>query len=89
MRVHAHFESQIQRLKESGLCHFPFTNFEANSNWLMAVALASELVRWFQLLCLEGTWKDARPQALRWEIFHAPGRIVYRSQRRIVRLLDG
>ena len=89
MRAHAHVESHIQRLKESGLSRFPFTNFEANSNWLMSVALAGDLVRWFQLLCLKGPWKEARPKALRWEIFHAPGRLVYRSRRRIVRLLEG
>ncbi len=89
MRAHAHVESHIQRLKESGLNRFPFTNFEANSNWLMIVALSGDLVRWFQLLCLKGPWKDARPKALRWEIFHAPGRLVYRSRRRIVRLLEG
>ena len=89
MRAHAHVESHIQRLKESGLCRFPFTSFEANSNWLMTVALAGDLVRWFQLLCLEGPWKEARPKALRWEIFHAPGRLIYRSRRRIVRLLEG
>ena len=89
MRAHAHVESHIQRLKESGLNRFPFTSFEANSNWLMSVTLAGDLVRWFQLLCLKGSWKDARPKALRWEIFHAPGRLVYRSRRRIVRLLNG
>jgi len=89
MRAHAHVESHIQRLKESGLCRFPFTSFEANANWLMTVALSADLVRWFQLLCLTGSWKGARPKALRWEIFHAPGRLVYRSRRRIVRLLEG
>ena len=89
MRAHAHVESHIQRLKESGLCRFPFTKFEANSNWLMTVALAADLVRWFQMLCLEGRWREARPKTLRWEIFHAPGRLVCRSRRRIVRLLEG
>jgi hypothetical protein len=89
MRAHAHVESHIQRLKKSGLCRLPFTSFEANANWLVTVALAADLVRWFQLLCLEGPWKEARPKALRWQIFHAPGRLVYRSRRRIVRLLDG
>ncbi len=43
----------------------------------MTVALAADLVRWFQLLRLEGPWKEARPKALRWEIWHAPGRLVY------------
>jgi hypothetical protein len=89
MRAHAHVEDHIQRLKESGLTRFPFTNFEANANWLMAVAMAGDLVRWFQLLCLDGSWKGARPKALRWEIFHAPGRIVRGARRVVVRLLDG
>jgi len=43
---------------------------------MMTVALAADLVRWFQLLCVEGAWRDARPKALRWAIFHAPGRFV-------------
>jgi hypothetical protein len=89
MRAHAHVEDHIQRLKDSGLTRFPFTNFEANANWLMTVAMAGDLVRWFQLLCLDGSWKNARPKALRWEIFHAPGRIVRRARRVVVRLLDG
>ena len=89
MRAHAHVESHIQRLKESGLQRFPFSGIEANSNWLLSVALSADLVRWFRLLCLKGEWRQARPKALRWEIFHAPGQLVYRSRRRIVRLLEG
>jgi hypothetical protein len=89
MRAHAHVESHIQRLKDSGLCRFPFASFEANTNWLMTVAIAADLVRWFQLLCFDGNWKDARPKALRWGIFHAPGRLVHRARRRVVRIIDG
>ena len=55
----------------------------------MTVALAGDLVRWFQLLCLSGEWRNARPKALRWEIFHAPGRLIYSARSRIVRLLEG
>jgi hypothetical protein len=89
MRAHAHVENHIQRLKDSGLCRMPFTSFEANSTWLVAVTMAADLVRWFQLLCLDGRWRDARPKALRWELFHAPGRLVRRARATIVRLLDG
>jgi len=89
MRAHAHVESHIQRLKDSGLCRFPFTSFEANATWLFAVTLAADLVRWFQLVCLQGAWRDARPKALRWELFHAPGRLVRRARRVIVRILEG
>jgi hypothetical protein len=89
MRAHAHVESHIQRLKDSGLCRFPFVSFEANTTWLMTVALAADLVRWFQLLCFDGSWTDARPKALRWGIFHAPGRLVHRARQSVVRIIDG
>ncbi len=89
MRAHAHVEQHICRLKDSGLTRFPFASFEANATWLMTVALAADLVRWFQLLCFNGTWTDARPKALRWGIFHAPGRLVHRARRTVVRIIDG
>jgi hypothetical protein len=38
---------------------------------------------------MDGTWIDARPKALRWGIFHAPGRLVHQAQQRIVRIIDG
>ena len=87
MRAHAHVEQHICRLKDSGLTRFPFTSFSANAAWLATVALSADLVRWFQLLCLDGTWSDARPKALRWAIFHAPGRLVHRARRRVVRII--
>lgn len=89
MRAHAHVEQHIERLKDSGLCRFPFTSFDANQAWLMTVALAADLLRWFQLVCLTGTWTNARPKALRWAILHAPGRLVRRARRRIVRIAEG
>ena len=89
MRAHAHVEQHIQRLKDSGLCRFPFTNFEANANWMMAVGLAADLVRWFQLLCMDGSWVNARPKTLRWGIFHAPGRLIHRARQHVVRIVEG
>jgi len=65
MRAHAHVEQHICRLKDSGLTRFPFTSFEANATWLTTVAMAADLVRWFQLLCVDGTWREARPKTLR------------------------
>jgi len=88
MRAHAHVEQHIARLKDSGLCRFPFTSFDDNATWLMVVAMATDLVRWFQLLCLHAAWRDARPKALRWGIFHAPGRLVHSARRRIVRIIE-
>jgi len=89
MRAHAHVELHIERLKESGLCRFPFSDFEANANWMAIVMLSADLVRWFQLLCCDGYFATARPKALRWGLFHAPGRLVHSARRQIVRILDG
>jgi hypothetical protein len=89
MRAHAHVEQHIQRLKDSGLARMPFTNFEANTNWMTTVMLAADLVRWFQLLCMDGTWTNARPKAMRWSIFHAPGRLIRTSRRLVVRIIVG
>ena len=68
---------------------FPFSELEANRNGLMVVAMAADLVRWFQLLCLDCALGIARPKALRWSLFYAPGRIVRSARREIVRILDG
>ena len=89
MRAHAHVEQHISRLKDSGLCRFPFSDLEANRNWLMVVAAAADLVRWFQLLCCHGHLASARPKQLRWSIFHAPGRLVRSARRNFVRILEG
>ena len=89
MRAHAHVENHIQRLKDSGLTSMPFTNFAANQAWLFAVRLAGDLVRWFQLLCLEGPWKNARPKTMRWGLFHAPGRLIHSSRQIVVRVIEG
>jgi hypothetical protein len=89
MRAHAHVELHIGRLKESGLLAFPFSDLDANKNWMATVMMAADLVRWFQLLCLDAQWAKARPKALRWGFFHAPGRLVRSGRRQVVRILDG
>jgi Transposase DDE domain group 1 len=88
MRAHAHVEDHILRLKESGLLRFPFASLAANQAWLFVVALAADLVRWFQLLCLDGALAKSRPKALRWSFLHAPGRLVRRGRRLVIRVLD-
>ncbi|MCP4967297.1 MAG: hypothetical protein GY926_18960 [bacterium] len=75
-------------MKDSRLCRFPFTSFDTNAAWTITVALAADLLRWIQLLCLTGTWTDARPKTLRWAILHTPGRLVHRARQRIVRIID-
>jgi len=37
---------------------------------------------------LDGSWVDVRPKAMRWGIFHGPGRMVKRSRQRVVHIID-
>lgn len=89
MRAHAHVEDHIRRLKDSGLCRFPFTDLDANRAWLALVCMAADLVRWFQLLCCHGELAVAEPKRLRWTLWHTPARVVRKAGRDIVRILDG
>ena len=88
MRAHAHVEDHIQRLKDSGLCRFPFSDADANRARLAVVAYAADLVCWFQTETLDGPLKTARPKTLRWQLWHTPGRIVRRARQHIVRIRD-
>jgi hypothetical protein len=89
MRAHAHVEDHIRRLKDSGLCRFPFTDLDANRAWLALVCMAADLVRWFQLLCCHGELAVAEPKRLRWTLWHTPARVVRHAGRDIVRIIDG
>jgi hypothetical protein len=40
---------------------------EGNATWLMVIAMAADLVRWFQLLCLHAAWREARPGPRRFD----------------------
>jgi Transposase DDE domain group 1 len=88
MRAHAHVEDHIRRLKDSGLERFPFVDLDANRARLAIVAFAADLVRWFQLCCLDGPLAIAEPKMLRWQLWHTPARLVRRARQQIVRILD-
>ena len=89
MRAHARVEKTIAALKDSGLKRMPFRDFDANSAWTQLVALSHTLVRWFQQLPLAGTQlASAAPKRLRWQLWHAPARLVRSSRRWTLRLPD-
>jgi hypothetical protein len=78
----------MRGLKASGLERLPFTDLDANRAWMALVCFASDLVRWFQLLCLTGMLAKAEPKALRWQVWHTPARVVRKARQTIVRILD-
>ncbi|WP_419924313.1 IS1380 family transposase [Candidatus Poriferisocius sp.] len=88
MRGHARIENTISDLKDSGLKRMPFTDFDANAAWTQLVALSLALVRWFQQLRLTGPLAQAAPKRLRWQLWHAPARLVRSSRKWTLRLLD-
>jgi len=87
-RAHACVEDTIDRLKDSGLERMPFSDYDANSAWTQLVALSSAVVRWFQRLCLTGPLAKAAPKRLRWQLWHAPGRLVRSARTWTLRTLD-
>ena len=89
MRAHAHVEDNIKRLKDSGADRFPFADIDANRAWLAVACMADSLVRWFQQLCCHGVLTVAEPKTLRWTLWHTPARLVRRSRRHVIRILDG
>ena len=80
MRAHARIENTIAALRDSGLERMPFSDFDANAAWAALVALSMALVRWFQQLRLQGPLAKAAPKRLRWQLWHAPARIVRSSR---------
>lgn len=62
MRGHAHVEDHIRRLKDSGLCRFPFSDLDSNWARLTGVCVVGDLVRWFQLLSCPGPWPAPSPR---------------------------
>ena len=88
MRAHANVEDTIARLEDSGLARMPLSDFDANSAWTNLVALSSAPVRRFQQLCLDGELAKAAPKRLRWQLWHAPARLVRSARTWTLRLLD-
>ncbi len=87
-RHHAVVELAIKDLKQgAGLEHVPSGNFQANSAWLQCAVLAHNLIRWTAIL------GDIRNQnqlivarTIRTRHLAAPGRLVNRSGRPILRM---
>ncbi len=85
-RAHARVEDRIRHAKDSGLGRFPSREFKINQAWLMATAIAADLVAWLRLLGLEGDLATAEPKALRYRLLHVPARLVHTARRRRLRI---
>jgi hypothetical protein len=85
-RVHARVEDRIRTGKATGLNHLPSKSFDLNQAWLLAVAMACDLLAWLRLLCLSGDLAVAEPKTLRYRLLHTAARLVRGQRRRTIRI---
>lgn len=85
-RRRARVEDRIRAAKDTGLANLPLHSFAQNQIWTELVALAQDLTAWAQTLALTGEARQWEPKRLRLRLFHAAGRLVRTSRRRLLRL---
>ena len=85
-RARARVEDRIRGAKDTGARNLPCDTFERNAVWLQLVLAAQDLMCFMQNLCLDGDLRVAEPQRLRYQILHAPARIVRTGRRVIMRI---
>jgi hypothetical protein len=69
-RAHARVEDRIRCAKDTGLRRLPSREFAINQAWCTATAIAVDLIRWIQLLGLDGDLALAEPKRLRYRVLH-------------------
>jgi hypothetical protein len=87
-RQHAEMENHIRNLKACGAERLPFTRFAANQAWFETVLAAADLLRYAQILVLEGDLARAEPKTVRYRVLHAPGRLVRSARQVLLRIND-
>lgn len=86
-RAHAVVELAIRDLKDgAGLAHCPSGVFTANAAWLVATALAHNIVRWTQLLDTVRPTSLMNTATLRRRLLALPGRLTTTSRTTSLRL---
>lgn len=72
--------------KDSGLRNLPCDTFERNAVWLQLIMTAQDLTTFTQTLTLDGQLRRAEPAALRYQLLHAPARLVRTGRRATLRI---
>lgn len=79
-RVHARVEGFIRCGKDTGLARWPSHSFVINTAWVIAAALAIDLLCWMRLPLFDGDLAKAEPATLHYRLLHAAARLVRRSR---------
>ena len=85
-RAHARVEDRVRCGKATGLDHLPSTSMEINAAWCVAAMIATDLLCWLRLLCLDPSMADAEPKTLRYRILHTAARIVRGQRKRKIKI---
>jgi len=85
-RAHARVEDRIRCAKDCGLGRLPSREFAINQAWCTAAAIAADLIRWLQLVALDGELAVVEPKRLRYRLLHTAARLVRGQRRRWLRL---
>ena len=80
-RGHARVEDRVRCWKDCGLKNLPFASFTQNLTWV-----ATSLVAWAQMICLDGELKKAEPKTIRYRLLHVAATLVRHRRRLILRL---
>jgi hypothetical protein len=85
-RAHARVEDRVRTGKATGLDHLPSTSMAINAAWCLAAMIATDLLCWFRLLCLEDALAQAEPKTLRYRLLHTAARIVRGQRKRKIKI---
>ena len=85
-RAHARVEDRVRCGKATGLDHLPSTLMAINAAWCVAAMIATDLLCWFRLLCLQGLLAQAEPKTLRYRLLHTAARIVRGQRKRKIKI---
>jgi hypothetical protein len=85
-RRHARVEDRVRAAKNTGWGRFPSAEYRFNEAWAALAGIATTLLAWTQLTCLDGDLARAEPATLRYRLFHVAARLTRRGRRSILRL---
>jgi hypothetical protein len=85
-RGHARVEDRVRCWKATGMSNLPCEDYVRNQAWLLATVIASNLIAWTQLVCLDGELARAEPKTLRYRLFHVAARLSHRHRQLVLRI---
>ena len=67
------------------MTNVPFDDYARNQAWLTVTLIASNLIAWTQLVCLNGELARAEPETLRHRLFYVAARLSHTHCRHVFR----